>query len=71
MTLNTIYLAGIERGLTKPDMQRMTVGQIVDYVQEWNARNKKAENKEVGGKTKKTKKYRLATPKETSEYHRG
>ena len=70
ITLNTLYLAGIERGLTKPDMQRMTVGQLVDYVQEWNKRNEKAEHEEVE-QSKPKKKYRLATPKETSEYHRG
>lgn len=67
ITLNTIYLAGLERGLTKPDMQRMTVGEIVDFVKEYNERNK--EQKEETGK-KPAKKYRLATPQETSAYHR-
>ena len=32
-------LAGIERGLTYDAIERMTIGQVVDYVIEYNNRN--------------------------------
>lgn len=38
-----ITLAGIERGLTLNDMRRMTPGQVVDFVIEYNNRNEKDE----------------------------
>jgi hypothetical protein len=34
-----IVLAGIERGLTYDAIQQMTIGQVVDYVIEYNNRN--------------------------------
>lgn len=58
----------MERGLTKKDMQKMTVGEIVDFVEDWNERQKQDEEREKNKKM--VKKYRLATPKETSEFNR-
>lgn len=49
-------------------MHKMTVGEIVDFVEAYNRRMKRAEkDKET---KKKAKKYRLATPEEVSAYHR-
>lgn len=58
----------MERGLTKKDMQRMTVGEIVDFVIAYNERQEKA--KEAEEHKSKVKKYRLATPAEVSAYNR-
>lgn len=46
----------------------MTIGEIVDFVEEYNERMKRAERKEEHQKN--VKKYRLATPEEVSAYHR-
>ena len=41
--LDTIILAGVERGLTISDIRMMTIGQLVDYVISYNQRQKMAE----------------------------
>lgn len=59
----------MERGLTKKDMERMTIGEIVDFTVTFNERQKKG--KEAEERRSKTTKYRLATPEEVSAYNRG
>ena len=41
--LDTIILAGLERGLTITDIRKMQLGQVVDFVISFNNRQKKAE----------------------------
>lgn len=43
MTLNTVLLAAMERGLTVSDVRRMTIGQVVDFCQAYNERLERAE----------------------------
>lgn len=52
--LDTIVLAGIERGLSMADIKEMTIGQVVDYVIAYNDRMKEAD-KEKKKKDKKRK----------------
>ena len=59
----------MERGLTKRDMQKMTVGEIVDFVIAFNERQK--QGKDAEERKSKVKKYRLATPAEVSAFNRG
>ena len=59
----------MERGLTKKDMQRMTIGEIVDFTVAYNERQK--QGKEAEERRSKAKKYRLATPEEISAFNRG
>ena len=59
----------MERGLTKKDMEHMTVGEIVDFVVAFNERQK--EGKEAEERKSKVTKYRFATPEEVSAYNRG
>lgn len=61
--LNTVILAGLERGLTMQDIRRMQLGQVVDFVIDYNRRQKRAEQKTETGH--KVKHYRLATKDET------
>ena len=49
-------------------IRRMQLGQIVDFVIDYNERQKEAQQTEERRKTMKH--YRLATPKETSEFAR-
>lgn len=58
----------MERGLTKKDMERMTVGEIVDLVIAFNERQEEGKKEEE--RKSKVKKYRLATPAEVSAYNR-
>ena len=51
--LDTIVLAGIERGLSMADIKDMTIGQIVDYVIAYNDRVKEAEKEEKKDKKRK------------------
>lgn len=62
INLNTIILAGLERGLTVQDLRRMQLGQVVDFVIEYNERHKNAEKK--AERKHKVKHYRLATKDE-------
>lgn len=59
----------MERGLTKKDMQHMTIGEIVDFTIAFNERQK--QGKEAEERKSKVKKYRLATPAEVSAFNRG
>ena len=43
VTLDTIILAGLERGLTMTDIRRMQLGQVVDFVIAFNERQEQAE----------------------------
>ena len=67
--MDTVFLGGMERGLTKKDMERMTIGEIVDFTVAFNERQKKG--KEAEERRSKSTKYRLATPEEVSAYNRG
>ena len=58
----------MERGFTMDAIRRMQLGQIVDFVIDYNERQKEAHQTEERRKTMKH--YRLATPKETSEFAR-
>lgn len=58
----------MERGLTKQDINHMTIGQVVDFIQAFNKRQKDAEKD--AEHQKKVKHYRLATPQEVSEFNR-
>ena len=51
--LDTIILAGIERGLTMADIKMMTIGEVVDFVIAYNDRVKEAENEEKKDKKRK------------------
>lgn len=51
--LDTIILAGIERGLTMADIKLMTIGEVVDFVIAYNDRMKEAENEEKKDKKRK------------------
>lgn len=76
--LDTIILAGIERGLTLSDIKRMTLGQVVDFCMSYNERQKKAQeaqnadSKAVNTSDHKTGgyKYRMATQDEIDAYFR-
>ena len=51
--LDTIILAGIERGLTMADIRLMTIGEVVDFVIAYNDRVKEAEKEEKKDKKRK------------------
>lgn len=36
MSLDVVTIAGADRGLAVSDMQKMEIGQIVDYVEQYN-----------------------------------
>ena len=61
--LDTIVLAGIERGLSMADIKEMTIGQVVDYVIAYNDRVKEAEKEE-----KKKDKKRKATQRDIDAF---
>lgn len=68
--LNTIILAGLERGLQMQDIKRMPLGRLVDFVIDYNKRQKEAEQK-AERRDKATKHYRLATKDEVDALVRG
>lgn len=51
--LDTIILAGVERGLTMADIKLMTIGEVVDFVIAYNNRMKEAEKEEKKDKKRK------------------
>ena len=63
INLNTVILAGLERGLTMQDIRRMQLGHVVDFVIEYNERQKRSEQQTE--KKRNVKHYRLATQEET------
>ena len=43
--LETIIIAGVERGLSMADIRKMQIGQVVDFCIAYNEREKEAERK--------------------------
>ena len=43
--IDTVILAGLERGLTLTDIKKMQIGQVVDFVIAFNDREKQSEKK--------------------------
>ena len=66
LTLETIILAGMERGLTMADIRKMQLGTVVDFVIEYNNRQKKAE--ERAEHASKVKHYRRASQAEIDAF---
>ena len=66
--LDTIILAGIERGLTITDIKKLQLGQVVDYCLAFNERHKDEVPQEKKPKQKPKKKYRKATQEEIRAY---
>lgn len=59
--LDTIILAGLERGLTMQDIRRMQLGQVVDFCIAFNERHKQDEIEEKPGKKRPRKSRRKGT----------
>lgn len=51
------------------EIKELQLGDLVDFVIDYNERQKKGEEQEK--KSKATTHYRLATPEEMSSHHRG
>lgn len=64
-----IILAGIERGLSLGEMRKLSLGQVVDFVVDYNRRQKEAE--ERAERRSKAKHYRLATKDEVDALLKG
>lgn len=58
----------MERGLSFSDIKKMQLGQLVDFVADYNERQKEGKRREE--RQKKVVHYRLATPEETSAFSR-
>ena len=58
----------MERGFSMSDIKKMQLGQVVDFVIDFNERQKQGQEQEEHKKS--VKHYRLATPEETSAYTR-
>lgn len=67
--LNTVILAGLERGLGIQDIKRMTLGQVVDFTIDYNRRQKDAEERTE--RKQNTKHYRLASKDEVDAWLKG
>ena len=67
--MNTIVLAAMERGMTMSDIKELQLGELVDFVIDYNERQKEGQEQEK--KAKATTHYRLATPEEMSSHFRG
>lgn len=67
--LNTIILSALERGLTMQDIKRMSLGHVVDFVIDYNRRQKNAE--ERAERQSKAKHYRLASKDEVDAWLKG
>ena len=66
MTLDTIILSALERGLTMSDVREMQLGRVVDFVIEYNKRQRKAE--EAAEHQKNVKHYRRASQSEIDAF---
>ena len=56
VTLTTLTVGGISRGLDLEGIKEMTIGQLVDFCIEWNEINNPTEEKdEAKGRTRKDK----------------
>lgn len=69
LNLNTIIMAGLERGLTMQDIKNLSLGRVVDFVIDYNNRQKDAE--ERAERQKSTKHYRLASKDEVDAWLKG
>jgi len=67
--LNTIILSALERGLAMQDIKRMSLGHVVDFVIDYNKRQKNAEEK--AERQSKAKHYRLASKDEVDAWLKG
>lgn len=67
--LNTVIMAGLERGLTMQDIRNMSLGRVVDFTIDYNRRQKEAEEK--AERRSKTKHYRLASTDEVDAWLKG
>lgn len=55
VTLDTVILAGLERGLTIADLREMQLGQVVDFIIAHNKRLQEAEKAEETRRNKPRK----------------
>lgn len=62
-------MASLERGLAMQDIRRLQLGQVVDFVIDYNQRQKEAQ--ETAERRSKAKHYRLATKDEVDALVRG
>ena len=67
--LNMIIMAGLERGLTMQDIRNLSLGRVVDFVIDYNKRQKDAEEK--AEHKSKAKHYRLASKNEVDAWLKG
>ena len=67
--LNTVIMAGLERGLTMQDIRNMSLGSVVDFTIDYNRRQKEAE--ERSERQTKMKHYRIASPDEVDAWLKG
>lgn len=67
--LNMIIMAGLERGLTMQDIRGLSLGRVVDFVIDYNRRQKDAEEK--AERKSKAKHYRLASKNEVDAWLKG
>lgn len=67
--LNMIIMAGLERGLTMQDIRELSLGRVVDFVIDYNKRQKDAEEK--AERRSKAKHYRLASKNEVDAWLKG
>lgn len=67
--LNMIIMAGLERGLTMQDIRELSLGRVVDFVIDYNKRQKDAEEK--AERKSKAKHYRLASKDEVDAWLKG
>lgn len=64
-----IIMAGLERGLTMQDIRALSLGRVVDFVIDYNKRQKDVE--EMAEHKKKAKHYRLASKNEVDAWLKG
>lgn len=69
LDLNMIIMAGLERGLTMQDIRELSLGRVVDFVIDYNKRQKDAEEK--AERRSKAKHYRLASKDEVDAWLKG
>lgn len=62
-------MAGLERGLTMQDIRNLSLGRVVDFVIDYNKRQKDAEEK--AERKSKAKHYRLASKDEVDAWLKG
>ena len=50
--LETVIIAGLERGLSMQDVRVMQIGQLIDFIEVYNARQKEAEKAQIREETR-------------------